>query len=288
MPDLRPLRQAEQKIISIEEYGIEQARDVYTALRYRLLDLQPGGRLTPLQIQTAFRFAAAQLREIATSTAKSVERQAASFAGDELQRLASLMGTAGAVVTTNTEAQHSLTTALVDEALVWLSGVEGQLIAEAVQLQLTNAGPQYIQQRLFADDIAAGERASVWRSGLTPLETAIASLVWGEWNGGRQLVYQAAEAQSEIIYRRQAIAAIDKRTTQCCLNVHGQIVDMDKPFKLTGTPRYGSELMWAPFHWRCRTSIVLYHEAMEAVGITTSAMRTLARLEEAARSRGGN
>ena len=50
-------------------------------------------------------------------------------------------------------------------------------------------------------------------------------------------------------FGKQAIAAIDHKTTDCCLRAHGQVVALDKPFKLTGTPRYADELDWVPFHW---------------------------------------
>jgi len=58
-------------------------------------------------------------------------------------------------------------------------------------------------------------------------------------------------------FRRQAIAAIDERTTDCCLRVHGQTVKMDQPFALTGTPRYADKIMAPPFHNYCRTATTL-------------------------------
>jgi len=54
---------------------------------------------------------------------------------------------------------------------------------------------------------------------------------------------------------KQAIAAIDARTTECCLRVHGQIVPEDKPFHTTGSPAFADYQNWSPFHWNCRTSI---------------------------------
>ena len=56
---------------------------------------------------------------------------------------------------------------------------------------------------------------------------------------------------------KQACAAIDERTTDCCLRVHGQVVPLRKKFKLTGEPRYADRLAWSPFHWYCRTSVAL-------------------------------
>lgn len=59
-------------------------------------------------------------------------------------------------------------------------------------------------------------------------------------------------------YSKQAVAALDRRTTDCCLRVHGQIQPLNAPFTLTGTPRFADELDWPPFHNWCRTSGVLY------------------------------
>lgn len=68
------------------------------------------------------------------------------------------------------------------------------------------------------------------------------------------------KTSNKFSYDKQAVAVLDGRTTDCCLRVHGQIVPFDKPFILDGTPRYADALDWSPFHWRCRTSIVLYNQ----------------------------
>jgi len=53
---------------------------------------------------------------------------------------------------------------------------------------------------------------------------------------------------------KQAIAAIDGVTTECCLRVHGQIVPEDKKFHTTGSPAFAEYQDWPDFHWNCRTS----------------------------------
>jgi hypothetical protein len=68
-------------------------------------------------------------------------------------------------------------------------------------------------------------------------------------------------------FKKQAVAAIDHRTTETCLNVHGQIQPLEGKFQLTGSPRYADEMDWSPFHAYCRTSIVLYQDVFDA-GIT--------------------
>jgi hypothetical protein len=47
----------------------------------------------------------------------------------------------------------------------------------------------------------------------------------------------------------QVVAGIDERTTDCCLQAHGQIQPLDKPFHLTGEPRWADYLDNPPFHW---------------------------------------
>lgn len=64
-------------------------------------------------------------------------------------------------------------------------------------------------------------------------------------------------------FDKQAVAALDLRTTDCCLRVHGQIQHFEEMFKLTGSPRFADELKWGPFHYHCRTSVVLYDKIFD-------------------------
>lgn len=54
---------------------------------------------------------------------------------------------------------------------------------------------------------------------------------------------------------RQAVAQIDDDTTQTCRNAHGQVVEIDEKFHLTGTPRFADDMDATPFHRGCRTAI---------------------------------
>jgi len=58
-------------------------------------------------------------------------------------------------------------------------------------------------------------------------------------------------------FGKQAVAAIDERTTNCCLQVNGQVQPVNGKFNLTGTPRYADQLSEPPFHWYCRTATAL-------------------------------
>lgn len=96
---------------------------------------------------------------------------------------------------------------------------------------------------------------------------AFAAWVWGR--GGRQA--------ERVPFRRQAVPAVDDRTTPCCLDVarRGQVVRFNEMFDTPEPPAYDRRQMWTPFHEWCRTSVVLYLEEYDE-GITE-------RLQDAAR-----
>lgn len=75
------------------------------------------------------------------------------------------------------------------------------------------------------------------------------------WNAFDNAVFSTP---AEYTFQKQAIAALDNRTTDCCLRVHGQVQPFNKPFKLTGTPRFADEMDYPAFHYYCRTSVSLY------------------------------
>lgn len=77
-----------------------------------------------------------------------------------------------------------------------------------------------------------------------------ASLWWGAFSG-------TAEATGGN-FSKQVVAALDARTTDCCLRAHGQVQPLNAPFHLTGTPRFADQIDWPPFHYWCRSSGVLY------------------------------
>jgi hypothetical protein len=87
-------------------------------------------------------------------------------------------------------------------------------------------------------------------------------------------------------FQRQAVAAIDERTTDCCLRVNGQVVGMDEPFRLSGTPRYADTLMNPGFHDYCRTSVALVRKR-DADDELSQRMRAAARDELRARGPDG-
>ena len=87
-------------------------------------------------------------------------------------------------------------------------------------------------------------------------------------------------------YYHQAIAAIDERTTDCCLRVNGQEQPLHQPFHLTGTPRYADYIDNPPFHWSCRTASATVHRA-DLGDALTQQMRAAGKRELNARARTG-
>ncbi len=95
----------------------------------------------------------------------------------------------------------------------------------------------------------------------------------------------AARDPQQRAWGRQAVAAIDERTTDCCLRVSGQVVPITGLFKLTGRPRYADEMSAPPFHRKCRTTIALVLMEL-ANDPMTREMRAAARDELKAREDG--
>lgn len=83
----------------------------------------------------------------------------------------------------------------------------------------------------------------------------LAATAVGRWLLGIQRPTQADRRGFE--WWKQAIPAIDERTTDCCLQAAGQAVPLDDEFRLTGDPHYAEFQDWSPFHDWCRTSVAL-------------------------------
>lgn len=164
-----------------------------------------------------------------------------------------------------------LATELEAAGAAWVARLDAQL-AGARSLALTGS-----DEALILGDAA---RAGVLTPGPILNEGArwIAQLTGGAFIG---IVTQSSRASGFEFYK-QAIAAIDERTTDCCLRVNGQAVPLDKPFKLTGEPRYADQLESPPFHWWCRTAEALV-PADEVDDTVSAEMRQAGRAELKAR-----
>lgn len=171
--------------------------------------------------------------------------------------------------------------AFLDGMPNWQAAAVGRFLAEADRLMAAGQSGDALALALMS---TKGDRQSAWQWAIGALALASDAATWQAANGTLMSTYRAAERTRGQRYQKQAIAAIDSRTTNCCLQVHGQIVDLDANFVLNGTPRFAGELPQPPFHYRCRTVITLYTPATEKTGILTSDMRQAARAELSSRT----
>lgn len=298
---LEALRKAEEKLFSLDDATATRLAVMYDAARRELLNTlmdwyqKMGSPNTPDEL----RIVAGQVARI-----KEIERVIAKLGTDIAAYLKDQLPEAQTIGLENAEREIELMskvlhTSVKREAL--FAGIDAQLapMVEAVigqipgmvqplagqitfelQYSLTQGDSfDQIVQRLLAADLGP-QGASFFRRGALSMELFSRRAVIDSNNASRQLVYERASERIGKI-QKQAVAAIDDRTTDCCLRVHGQITDLDEPYKLTGTPRFADAMMFPAFHWRCRTSSVAYHPAFdvaaEGTAASTTAMKQSAR-----------
>ncbi len=136
-----------------------------------------------------------------------------------------------------------------------LERIEQQVVSigDQVQAQASAAVGLALMEREEELIVGTDSRAGAVRP--TPivsgLDIALASLLGAAFSS-------AMGGAQQTDFSKQAIAALDAQTTDCCLRAHGQIVPFDGLFHLTGEPRFADDMDWTPFHWNCRTSVALY------------------------------
>lgn len=133
--------------------------------------------------------------------------------------------------------------------------------------------------RRLMSSTPSGTGPAVWRNGELSAERMVRRTVITANNAAKNAALSKINATQTIKVQKQAVASVGPRTTKCCLRVHGQIRDVDKPFDLTAEPRFARQMMHPAFHWNCRTSEVMYHPAFEQGGLTTESMRASAQAE---------
>lgn len=185
-----------------------------------------------------------------------------------------------------------LDTALIERFVpVVMSDIQGITQTTIAQLQrelqtglITGQSFPQLIRRLFNEQPSDG--VSPWANGRRSAELMTRRTVITANNAAKQealaKINERAEPKNRV--QKQAVATVQSSTTETCLRVHGQIVDVDKPFKLEGEPRFAREMMAPAFHWRCRTSIAMYHPAFERGGLTTANMEASAKAELARRA----
>lgn len=128
-----------------------------------------------------------------------------------------------------------------------------------------------------------GEAPAVWRNGQLSADRLVRRTVVQANNMSKQSALEAINREGTVKVRKQWVASIGQRTTKTCLRLHGQIRDVDQPFDVEAEPRFARQLMTAPAHWNCRSSVVMHHPLFERGGMTTPNMRSSAAAELARR-----
>lgn len=130
---------------------------------------------------------------------------------------------------------------------------QAEMISDQVQVQLSAAVGLSLMEREAELIVGTAERSGVVRPApiVSGINLGMASLMGFAFSA-------AIQQKSGNGFGKQIIAALDSRTTDCCLRAHGQIQPLDGLFHLTGEPRFADDMDWAPFHWNCRSSVALY------------------------------
>lgn len=111
------------------------------------------------------------------------------------------------------------------------------------------------------------------RWGIIESSSAAAVTQYGAFN------QRCDEAGIKTQVKKQVIAAIDDRTTICCIDASGQIQDIDTPFDT----EQGS-FDYTPFHCNCRSTVAAWHALFEQFGKSTKQMQEESKKELQKRS----
>jgi len=124
---------------------------------------------------------------------------------------------------------------------------------QTVQNEAIDLTRNVFSKRITQDD------ASVFRKGGNGLALSTSIAIFTLANRSILTGYKADSPNN----RKMAIAVTDDHTTDTCKRVNGQVVRVDKPFKLSGRPRFARLMDYPPFHYNCRTSMVLIRDKQD-------------------------
>lgn len=285
--DLRIVERFTRSLSRIERQLLEEELRLYRELRQAgTLAILNGSRLSEMRRELEAQFvtlsrSATWARQKQRPAAMALAQEYARQQAESLRSVGLRANDPGDIAMLS--AEQALRQVL-DAEPDWILAARSRTLADLSRLMAAGTEPERIAAELFSERIVNG-RVSAWRAGKSSLATGEQIALWGAVGGAVGVLFGGVEAEMRL--ERQAIAAIDERTTDCCLRVHGQRVAQDQPFHLTGTPRFADYVHSPPFHWSCRTATAIYHVLMESVGTTTEEMRDAARSELQARSRTG-
>ncbi len=291
MPDLSDALKFQKKMTAAEAAYLKQMRAYRTETRKVLLDILARDGVTRVGVRQMVNAIADLSRNIQTAgsaSSREVRKHVANYMrrNAEMARRAKLTDSADIAPVLNAGSQIAQDgeQSYMTNTSAWISQLETSLQTQAAKLRISNASRDEQIDRLLSENLADG-RASVWLANTNQAASEETTNLWTYGVGLLGAYLSIYNEQQGETYKKQVVATIDDRTTDCCLRVHGQIQPLDEPFQLTGTPRFADEVQDPPFHWYCRTAEALYHESFEEIGIPTSAMQEAASVELEARER---
>lgn len=216
------------------------------------------------QVLTIYRKARRDMSGVLKARRTMMSAEAQAVLADTRQKLEVVVDAAvrDAVVRGRTSAITQLT-AYVDDGILFTPQMlppDVAAIAEAPMLEFARQAAQILGMIAGGGDVTSAIVGDAGRVGLlqpSPIITVAADSITKSLGTSFTSTVGREPAQ-EFGWKKQPIPAIDDRTTDTCLNVAGQVQNVDDKFHLTGTPRFADNMDWAPFHWYCRTSIALY------------------------------
>jgi hypothetical protein len=286
MTDPRPAQRFERSMMALELDYTRQATKALEETRRVLLEILMRLGLSDTGLAAAFRREMDNLSRRAADAGRGltgpIQEAAAALARSQFEALASIRPVQPVpyfeTIRAATEAERTQMATKALASAAWAEALAARLAAETANLQAGGEPVEVAAGRLFATKL--GDRASVWRMGANQMELSSQRVIGTVGLGLAAIYYLAGQAASGRKWYKQAVAQLDADTTDCCLAVHGQVQPVDKPFELTGTPRFADQMMHPRFHWRCRTDELLWAEDLEAVGQSTEQMRQEARAQQ--------
>jgi len=292
MPDIRQADKYIAKLSAVEAAYLREIESERRNTRRALLDILDRDGISRAGVAEMLREIAqleTSVSRIAASNAKTARQVVQNYTRKQLQ-MVKRAGRGGdfdvGVLAALTAGQASdLEQGIMTSSPGWSATLATSLQSQAAQLRAAGADDAAIRARLLSETMTDG-RQSIWAASGVAERNEEQRNIWTFAAGLFALfVTTAQEQEPQVEYKKQAIATLDERTTDCCLRVHGQIQPLDEPFHLTGTPRYADEMQSPPFHWYCRSVEALYLDDFEQIGIPTAKLRDAADAEIAARER---
>ncbi len=285
MPDLTAAHKFHDEMVKMETRFVRDARRLYADFRRDALDIIDRIGLDAPELSRLIRdrlgVMASQIGTLAGDYVLPLSGLADDYAERSLAMIRDLEPAiprfADLVVAAETGKQ-SIITDFLQTAANFVDVISARYLVDLDQARQTPDDPQAVR-RLLSPELVDG-RASTYRHGANTLRFESQRKVWTVAMAIAGLYFVAVKEQSGIRLQKQAVAVVDKYTTKCCLRLHGQIKDVDKPFKFGAPPCGSGRKQHPPFPGHeCRTVESPYLPVLERSGLTTSEMVATARAE---------